>query len=390
MSGSRGNKTARIAGRVARTIAARAAAVPVQPERSRVINKLEAIITQDIGGRGLAVDPNDNLVTRCRGNLARAASHLATEGSAVAIVTGFFIAHAATPSIETDGPCGAIALTWLLTKLGYTVTLVTDPLGEPAIAAGLRAAPIDAGAATVHVFPFEQAETGVAERSLDDPRPRRRSLDYVESFFRSGPGESLTHLLAIERAGPSWSESARPSNNADSRRFAELCPPDHQNQVHSFRGQIITDQTAPTHLLFDFIRENNLPVRTIGIGDGGNEIGMGSIPWSVIHANIPSGLGARIACRVATDWTIACGVSNWGAYALGTAVAWLRGRPELLGEWTDECERAVLAALVAAGAVDGVTGQPTMSVDGLPLERHLAVWGQIRDAARLESTGVKS
>jgi hypothetical protein len=136
------------------------------------------------------------------------------------------------------------------------------------------------------------------------------------------------------------------------------------------------------HLLFDFVAENHLPVRTIGIGDGGNEIGMGSIPWQVIHANIPSGLGARIACRVATDWTIACGVSNWGAYGLATAIAWLRKQPELLLEWTDARERAVLAAMVDAGAVDGVTGKPTLSVDGLPIEQHLAVWGQIRDTVR--------
>jgi hypothetical protein len=171
---------------------------------------------------------------------------------------------------------------------------------------------------------------------------------------------------------------------ADSLRFATHCPSEHQNHVHNFRGQIITAQTAKTHLLFDFVRENNLPVRTIGIGDGGNEIGMGSIPWQVIHANIPNGLGARIACRVATDWTIACGVSNWGAYALGTAVAWLSGRSELLRDWTDERERGVLAALVDAGAVDGVSGRPTMSVDGLTIEQHLGIWGQIREAARVQ------
>jgi hypothetical protein len=157
--------------------------------------------------------------------------------------------------------------------------------------------------------------------------------------------------------------------------------------VHNFRGEIITSHTAKTHLLFDFVRQNKLPVRTIGIGDGGNEIGMGSIPWPVIHANIPGGLGARIACRVPTDWTIACGVSNWGAYALGTAVAWLRGRAELLGEWTDERERAVLAALVDGGAVDGVTGQAALSVDGMPIERHFEIWGQIRQAAERELGG---
>jgi hypothetical protein len=351
-------------------------------ERSRVIDRLEAIITQDIGGRGLAVDPTDNLVTRCHGNLASAARHLASEGSSVAIVTGFFIAHAAEPSIETDGPCGAIALAWLLSQLGYYVTLVTDPLGERAIAAGLAAASFESRTVSLHVFPFESPDPDSADRTSNELEHSLGSFGHAESFFRTGPGKSLTHLIAIERAGPSWFECEGAEPEAGSRRFATLCPPEHQNQVHNFRGQIITGQTAKTHLLFDFIRHNSLPVRTIGLGDGGNEIGMGSIPWQVIHANIPSGLGARIACRVATDWTIACGVSNWGAYALGTAASWLRGRAELLRDWTDERERAVLAALTDAGAVDGVTAEPTMSVDGMAIEQHLAIWGQIREAAR--------
>ncbi len=385
MSASPNKRIAAGADRRVRVAGGRARLHRIRPERSRVIDRLEEIITQDLGGRGLAVDPTDNLVTRCRGNLARAARHLAGEGTNVAIVTGFFISHAARPSIETDGPCGAIALAWLLAELGCSLTVVTDPLGAPAIESGLRATHQGRQQVSLQVFPFEDDHLTGNGRISNDHRLSSRSLAFTESFFRSGGGQSLTHLISIERAGPSWQGVGSDSVGTDPRRFAELCPQDHQNQVHNFRGQIITAQTAKTHLIFEFIRQNNLPVRTIGIGDGGNEIGMGSIPWQVIHANIPNGLGARIACRVATDWTIACGVSNWGAYALGSAVAWLRGRPELLVEWSDARERTVLAALVQAGAVDGVTGQSSMSVDGMPIEQHLAIWGQIREAARMES-----
>jgi hypothetical protein len=349
-------------------------------ERSRVIDRLEAIITQDIGGRGLAVDPDDNLVTRCRGNLERAARDIAENGATVAILSGFYVAHANTPAIETDGPCGAIALAWLLSRLGCRVTLVTDSLGEASLRAGLHAAP-NSSSISLEVFPFDEraADTATADRSSNDPAKSVPSAGYVESFFRSGAGESLTHLIAIERAGPNWSKMTDWTEFEQSR-FADLCPPQHQNEVHNFRGRIITEQTAKTHLLFDFVQANDLPVRTIGIGDGGNEIGMGSIPWQVIHANIPSGLGARIACRVATDWTIACGVSNWGAYALATSVAHLRDESHLLHEWTDDQERSVLAALVNAGAVDGVTGKRSLSVDGLEIDHHLAIWRQIRQA----------
>jgi hypothetical protein len=355
-------------------------ATKLRGERSGLIEQLEAIITRDVGNRGLASADGDNLVTRCRGNLGRAARHLAAEAGAVAIVTGFYVAST-SPTIETDGPCGAIALAWLLARQGFPVTLVTDPPGASAIEAGLRAAQLEAPSITMTVFPFEDDDPHSDARNSNDVSASGRSLDFIESFFRFGPGAELTHLIAVERAGPNHTAgSPGATAQAAGWDFEQLCPLGHQNQVHNFRGEVITPFTAKTHLLFDYVRANKLPIRTIGVGDGGNEIGMGSIPWPVLHANIRGGLGARIACRVATDWTIACGVSNWGAYALGTAVAQLRERAGLLAEWTDQREHAVLAALVRAGAVDGVTGQPTLSVDGLPLQHHLVVWSQIRDA----------
>jgi hypothetical protein len=133
------------------------------------------------------------------------------------------------------------------------------------------------------------------------------------------------------------------------------------------RGVDITGSMSPAHLLFEAASEQTPAVTTIGIGDGGNEIGMGKIPWDVIRRNIPG--GGRVACRVPTDHLIVCGVSNWGAYGLAAGVALLRGRrlqPELFDV---ERERALLRVMVEQGPlVDGVTGQPTVSVDGLSFE----------------------
>lgn len=103
---------------------------------------------------------------------------------------------------------------------------------------------------------------------------------------------------------------------------------------------------------------------TIGIGDGGNEIGMGKIPHETIVKNIPN--GDLIHCRIATDHLIVAGASNWGAYALAAGIALLRGvrLPEPLFDPDRERER--LRVMVEAGPlVDGVTGQPTATVDGL-------------------------
>ena len=106
---------------------------------------------------------------------------------------------------------------------------------------------------------------------------------------------SLTHLIALERVGPSRA-----------------------GRCYSMRGRDITDHMAPAHRLFEKER-GHTALTTIGIGDGGNEIGMGKIPSDVIGRNIPN--GELIACRVPTDHLIVCGVSNWGAYALAAGVA---------------------------------------------------------------------
>jgi hypothetical protein len=106
---------------------------------------------------------------------------------------------------------------------------------------------------------------------------------------------------------------------------------------------------------------------TIGIGDGGNEIGMGKIPQEVIARNIPN--GECIACRVPTHHLIVAGVSNWGAYAVAAGVAILRRQSLPATLFDVERERELLRVMVDQGPlVDGVTGRQTVTVDGLAFD----------------------
>ena len=54
-----------------------------------------------------------------------------------------------------------------------------------------------------------------------------------------------------------------------------------------------------------------------GIGDGGNELGMGKVK-DIIHRDIPN--GPTIACAITSGYLLTAGVSNWGGYALATAL----------------------------------------------------------------------
>lgn len=65
-------------------------------------------------------------------------------------------------------------------------------------------------------------------------------------------------------------------------------------------------------------------ITTVGIGDGGNEIGMGKVHQQVIK-HIQN--GRNIASTVATDHLVTAGVSNWGGSALVAALRVLNRCP---------------------------------------------------------------
>jgi hypothetical protein len=73
------------------------------------------------------------------------------------------------------------------------------------------------------------------------------------------------------------------------------------------RNCSISSHVAPADRLFE-MEYGKIP--TIGIGDGGNEIGMGNV------ADIISEHLELVPCRVKTDFLIIASVSNWGAFGL--------------------------------------------------------------------------
>src|SRR5262249_6845039 len=114
------------------------------------------------------------------------------------------------------------------------------------------------------------------------------TVSEYRSYFYERAGK-LTHLLAIERAGPSHTcDSLRDqgANEAAIRTFVEAVPPEHHDRCHTMRGRDITSSMSPASRLFE---GGDAGVTTIGIGDGGNEIGMGKIAWETICKNIPGG-----------------------------------------------------------------------------------------------------
>ena len=69
------------------------------------------------------------------------------------------------------------------------------------------------------------------------------------------------------------------------------------------------------------------------------------------------------------------GVSNWGAHALVAALSILF-KQDLL--YSTETEERLLRAIVGIGAVDGMTKQNTLTVDGLGIKDNTKVLKNLR------------
>ncbi|HEY8476635.1 MAG TPA: glutamate cyclase domain-containing protein [Chloroflexota bacterium] len=243
----------------------------------------------------------------------RAAAFALERPGSVLIATGFCTAGVG----ETDGPLGAVALGDALEQLGFPVAYLTDCYATRLVDA-IRSP--STHLVDVPILDLE-ATHRLAARVLGDLQPAL--------------------LVSVERCGLT-----------------------REGRYRTMSGRDITAETA--YIDAFFLQHD----RTIAVGDGGNEIGMGNL-YDVVRAT--PALVADPAATPASHLVIAS-VSNWGAYGVVAALSLLVGR-DLLPRPEDERDR--LRALVAAGAVDGITGRCEETVDTFPWEVHEAVLRQL-------------
>jgi hypothetical protein len=284
-----------------------------------LVDRIERLVQVDVG-RNISA-----LFAAASGGLWRAASALASAPAvSVGLITGFFVPLGSPPAAETDGPVGAALLAKGLEEVGISCRVATDPPCRTACAAALAGAGI----------------SGVPVDASD-----------IAELIKTWRSTGITHAVSIERCG----------------RGADGAP-------RNMRGLDISSYTAPLDELFIAG-----PWETIAIGDGGNEIGMGSIPRELIARHVDH--GETIACITPARHLIVAGVSNWGAYALLGALAALREdwRARLLFCLDEALDEAILRATVDHGpAVDGVSRLRTMTVDNFDITVHHKKLREIR------------
>ncbi|MBI1846605.1 MAG: DUF4392 domain-containing protein [Candidatus Rokubacteria bacterium] len=242
------------------------------------------------------------------------------------------------PAGETDGPVGVAALARaLVLGLGARPVFVTESQSLEALAATVAAAGLSVVSPEIAA-----ARTGAAvvlEYSKDDREAQAQASKLLEQFRPAA-------LVASEKLAP----------NA-------------KGEIHSVRGVNVTREHAKIQHLFQLATQRGIP--SIGIADGGNEVGCGLIYEDTrtimeYGARCQCPCGDGMATTLTTDVLVVASVSNYGAYGVSAMLGFLLGDPDLVHD--PDTHYRMLEANVREGASDGMYGRPIMKEDGISVE----------------------
>jgi hypothetical protein len=225
------------------------------------------------------------------------------------------------PNGENDGPLGSIVAGRALERIGCHVTFYTERELFPIMQELIRQ---------------EKLAAGLKEL---DKTNRAANLPYADEIDMG---------ITIEKAGAT----------ADGHMYS-----------------INAKDRDPTRANIDNVIERLMATGkiTIGVGDGGNEIGWGNI-YDYIVKHVP--LGPTIACRIKTTHLYPAAVSNWGGYGLAALLSLYTGDLSLCHDPKRELEYLDLTAKMKV--MDGGTGQAINHVDGIPAEVSASVVAILR------------
>lgn len=268
-------------------------------------------------------------------------------GDAVIIATGCTYPGFELVVGEPDGPMGSASLARAL-ALG----LQAKPLivAEECLVDGVRSAVRAAGLNTITVdhlmrlSPELNRSASVLSFPVDDDEAIRESRRLLDMLHPSA-------VVAIEKLGPN-----------------------ERGVYHMVKGHDASAFQAKAARLFEAARLRGL--LTIGVGDRGNEIGMGAIAETVKQL-LPYGSRCQCPClggvadATEVDVVVPGTCSNWGAYGIAACLAAILDAPDIFHD--AGAEARMLRACIEAGMADGISILCEPAVDGIPEDVHLAV-----------------
>lgn len=273
------------------------------------------------------------------------------DGGVVVILTGFpefpWIQRGVA---ETDGPVGAAVLARSLVKARRAIPILPcEPHFAPVIEAAVRG---------IGLVPVPAAGLDLASLHPGDPVCVVDTTDEPVDAGRWLASRAPALVIAIERPGRSAT-----------------------GVYHNMSGRNVSHCLNNFEDLF--VAAGALGIWTIGIGDGGNEVGMGALR-DVVRTRVAAGAacgcgcGGGIAAVSSSASLVTAVVANFGATAIAAMLALLTDDRDVLP--APALELRSLEACVAAGAVDGQHNECVASVDGLAAGAYGAVLALIADA----------
>ena len=257
----------------------------------------------------------------------------------VVIATGFIVPP--WMEAETDGPVGAVTLARSL-NLGLDLTpiIVTE-----------RSA-VDKTRSLLQAGGFRIKD------EIGEAKHKKRTGTVIG--FTSEPSEATTEAIElISKTSPT------------SVIFIEKTSPNRVGVFHSGVGVDVSPLSAKVDRLVEEAKSAGIP--TIGIGDAGNEIGMGLIEETV-RKILPTGTDCGCPCHngvassVPTDSLIVTGTSNWGASAIEAMLSFQLKANELLHDSSMEVN--LIARAAELGFIDPASGFADPGVDAIPAKIH--------------------
>ncbi|MCC6042593.1 MAG: DUF4392 domain-containing protein [Candidatus Verstraetearchaeota archaeon] len=284
--------------------------------------ELDKVLRLDVGFRGIV----DKLYYAARSlvgsPLVEAAARLISEveREQVMVVTGFKVLPRMVQ--ETDGPPGVLVLAKTLADLGLEVSLAIEEDSVEVLKAGAEIIDLECQIVSLPI--------------------NRPLTDYSRELFEL---RKPALLVFVEKAG---------ANDV--------------GVYHTMFGVDISKYHSRAENLLEEARK--IGAKTIAIGDGGNEVGFGAIK-DAVRAFVPRGRDCGCPCRGGiaasskADIIVASSISNVGCYAVSCALSALH---RLKWHHDRNTELKLLRAMIDAGAVDGLSGEGIMRVDGVPVE----------------------
>jgi len=308
--------------------------------------QIDHLMSIDTRGKGIIPALYDAAVAVVNAPLAMTAAirirDAVKHGDVVGLITGFpsrsFLGRGIT---ETDGPVGAVYLARVAEEvLGAVPVIITDGALKkycigPGYAAGLLVTDLDKA-----LLAKRGKVNASALAFLDCPVDNDEARTVAREFLTNVKPKAL---IAIEM----------PSIAAN-------------GLAHTAGGRaVVQEHLAKAHHFFEIAAE--LGILRVGLGDGGNEMGMGNMRAALARI---TPVGETIAAATDSDVPVVGASSNWAAYAIGICIEALFGStrvnrsidlPAIIHRCADE------------GAIDGYSVRPEAKVDGTPLALNTAI-----------------